>query len=109
MQRYENCLILTLPDQSAAVMDYRTPSFYCFSDQESRAHDDIVTAVKLSGPVLPTVPSGNCPLITFVPFPRDASAVRMYVASGQRESATNRLGEHGGKPKGDAAAMQSSP
>jgi len=35
-------------------------------------------------------------LVTFVPFSRDAGAVRMYVASGQRESATNRLGEHGG-------------
>jgi hypothetical protein len=35
MQHYDNCLILTLPDQSTTVMDCRTLSFYCFSQQES--------------------------------------------------------------------------
>jgi|ERR1035437_1431977 hypothetical protein len=43
---------------------------------------------------------------TFVPFLRAVTSGRMQSASGLRESATNRLGEHGGKPKGDAAAMQ---
>src|ERR1019366_8235337 len=47
---------------------------------------------------------------TFVLFHRIADAGRMQPASGQRESATNRLGEHGGNGlRPDAAAMQSSP
>ena len=33
---------------------------------------------------------------TFVPFHSIADAARMQSASGQRDSATNRLGEHGG-------------
>jgi hypothetical protein len=35
-------------------------------------------------------------LITFVPFYRDGRTARIHSASGQREGATNRLGEHGG-------------
>jgi hypothetical protein len=36
------------------------------------------------------------PIQTFVPFRRSVSQAKIWTASGQRESATNRLGEHGG-------------
>ena len=39
---------------------------------------------------------GPLPRQTFVPFSAAAGAIRLQVASGQRGSATNRLGEHGG-------------
>jgi hypothetical protein len=44
----------------------------------------------------PTIPSNDYPWITFVPLTPEAAAGRLTTASGQRESATNRLGEHGG-------------
>ena len=42
------------------------------------------------------VPSADYVSITFALLTREAAADSLPIASGQRESATNRLGEHGG-------------
>jgi hypothetical protein len=59
MQRHENCLILTLPDQSRAVMDCRTLALYCLSNPEESSIETILERISRDALVKRSRPNGG--------------------------------------------------
>lgn len=59
MQRHKDCLILTLPDQSTAVMDSRTLCFYCFSDRPTSWEQAIQERIPIDPRAEPMRPTGS--------------------------------------------------